>query len=199
MSALLSTPRSHVTKITLTQMYKKKKKDSKLIRFFTPRQLRALLSDGSTLPPSHCGSTTVPTHRRVSHAFCAPTQLLRVDAQGGLRAASTGSVRGAEKGEQSAERSCRRNAKNRSCRAYDRKGEAGRKKNDCGALGPLSGGIRAAGWYRTTAFGCAQTSGTFRTGGSAALPRHSAGRGRSGGGKHPFIARSAPNPRLCCH
>lgn len=127
-----------------------------------------LLSHSSTLPPSHYCFTTVPTHRRVSHTLCAPTQLLRVDAQCGCaqrplaafveQKKESRAVRGAAGGP--------RGLKNRSCRGYDRKREAGRQKNDCGAFGPLSGGIRLAGCYRT-AFASAETSGTFRTGGSS--------------------------------
>lgn len=180
MSALLSTPRSHVSHHhTDTNVQKTLQTESKLIRFSTPRQLRALLSPDSTLPPSHYCFTTVPTHRRVSHTLCAPTQLLRVDAQCGCaqrplaafveQKKESRAGRGAAAGTQG--------LKNRSCRGYDRKRRswANEKKNDCGAFGRLSGGIRLAGCYRTTAFPCAETSRTFRTGGSAALPRHRAG------------------------
>lgn len=111
-SALLSTPRLMSVIITLTQMSKKTlQTESKPIRFSTPRQLCALLSPDSTLPPSHYCFTTVPTHRRVSHTLCAPTQLLRVDAQCGCAQRPLAAFRGAEKGEQSWERSCSRNAR----------------------------------------------------------------------------------------
>lgn len=180
MSALLSTPRSHVSHHhTDTNVQKKLQTESKLIRFSTPRQLRALLSPESTLPPSHYCFTTVPTHRRVSHTLCAPTQLLRVDAQCGCAQRPLAAFLGAEKGEQCWERSCSRNAraeKQKLSGLRQKKEKLGeRKKNDCDAFGRLSGGIRLAGCYRTTAFPCAEPSRTFRTGGSAALPRHRAG------------------------
>lgn len=170
MSALLSTPRSHVSHHrTDTNVQKTVQTESKLIRFSTPRQLRALLSPDSTLPPSHYCFTTVPTHRRVSHTLCAPTQLLRVDAQCGCaqrplaafveQKKESRAGRGAAAGTPGLGKQTLSGLRQKKEKLGERK-----KKNDCDAFGRLSGGIRLAGCYRTTAFPCAEDQQDFQEG-----------------------------------
>lgn len=197
--ALLSTPRSHVSHDhTDTNVQKK-----------SPNWFGFSLRDNYAC----CYLPTRPSHRHITVSLQLPPtyashtcSALPPSCSAWTRRAGARSVhwqrswsrkRRAELGEELQEE--RQGWKNRSCRGYGRKGEAGPKKNDCGAFGRLSGGIRVAGcWKRTTAFPCAETSGTFRTGGSAALPRYRAGWGHSGGGEHPFIAQSALDPGLRC-
>lgn len=158
-SALLSTPRSHVSH-DHTDTNVPKKKNSKPIRFFTPTQLRVLLSHQLTLPPLRYCFTTVPTHGRVSHALLRCHPAARRGRAGRVRAASTGSVSWSRKKESRAAsgaaggRRGLRGGGTKKTEARREKGEAGRQNNDCGACGRLSGGIRVAGCYRATALPC---------------------------------------------